>query len=144
MADVKISALPATAAAALTDLLAKVDAAGPTTQKVTLQQIVNLLQTLSLAWVPNQSFANSKILLNADGSASFQNGNMTINLDGSVEFGVGIGPPSPTTITTAGLITTTGAIEITTASEGYILKSANGTRFKMTVDNAGQLDISPV
>lgn len=143
MADVKISALPPTAAAALTDLLAKVDAVGPTTQKVTLNQIITLLQTLSLTWVPNQQFGNGLSTLNANGSAQFATGNVAINADGSVEFGVGAGPPSPTAISSGGLLTSSLAIEITTASEGLILKSANGTRYKITVDNAGQLGTDP-
>lgn len=50
MADVKISALPAATQANLTDLLAKVDATGPTTQKLTNQQLYNLiLATLAAA-----------------------------------------------------------------------------------------------
>lgn len=41
--DVKISALPAATQANSSDLLAKVDAAGPTTQKLTIQQLLNLI-----------------------------------------------------------------------------------------------------
>lgn len=39
--------------------------------------------------------------------------------------------------TISGNLNVSGAIDLTTASEGVIFTSANGTRFKQTVDNEG-------
>lgn len=39
--------------------------------------------------------------------------------------------------TISGNLNVAGAIDLTTASEGVIFTSANGTRFKQTVDNEG-------
>ena len=37
---------------------------------------------------------------------------------------------------------TSGNLELTTASTGVILKSPNGTRYKVTVTNAGSLSVA--
>lgn len=85
----KITALPAAASGNLTDLLAKVnDPSGvPVTQKLTLQQIINLIQSTGL------NFNSGAIVLNTDGSATFLTGANQLSLqalDGRLRLGLGI------------------------------------------------------
>jgi hypothetical protein len=60
--------------------------------------------------------------------------------------GIGLGNTSPTqmlevagNIKTSGSVTAASDVEITSNSNGLILKSPNGTRFRITISNAGVL-----
>ena len=60
--------------------------------------------------------------------------------------GIGLGASSPSqmlevggNIKTSGSVTAASDVEITTSSNGLILKSPNGTRFRITISNAGVL-----
>jgi hypothetical protein len=62
-------------------------------------------------------FSNNLILLNANGSASFANGVTTVAASGDVEIG--------------------------DTTQGLILKSPNGTRYRLKVNDGGQLGTEP-
>lgn len=113
MADVKISNLPAATQANMTDLLAKVDAVGPTTQKLTVLQFANLL-----------GLGSGKVnFVNSTGAANFASGLIQFASDGSAVY--------------------VGDIEISTNDGGIILSSSGGFRWRITVDDAGQLNTNP-
>lgn len=69
---------------------------------------------------------------------------ITIDRDGDLLIG-GTLPSSPNTnLSTDGSATFAGDIETTTAGDGVILKSSNGTRYRLTVANDGTLSTSAV
>lgn len=86
MADVKISALPAAAAAAATDEY-------PSNQSGTTRKITNAqIYSFSLASLNAENplmLAGGAVSINADGSATFSNANIILNLDGSADFAGG-------------------------------------------------------
>jgi hypothetical protein len=81
------------------------------------------------------------IFLNADGSASFGGGQLTLAANGDITdlngFGVAAG-----IIGGLGMLVL-GDIEITSNLKGLILKSPNGTRFRLRVGDAGELGTEP-
>lgn len=159
MADVKISALPAAGALDGTENPPVVQ--GGVTKKMTLSQLLSYLNGLAQLQLGN-NFINIKptgITANfwgilADGSASFAGGGiLTIAADGTLDINGGSVTLSPDgsallasgafTVTGIGLLLTSKPIEITTAGEGYIMKSPDATRWKVTIDNLGQLSTNP-
>ena len=69
---------------------------------------------------------------------------ITIDRNGNLLIG-GTLPSSPNTnLSTDGSATFAGDIETTTAGDGVILKSPNGTRYRLTVANDGTLSTSAV
>lgn len=88
--------------------------------------------------------------LNADGTATLGSGGIIIAIDGSVQIGAGaislnaadgsaVFANANITMTAAGGILTPADIEITDTTKGFIAKSPNGTRYRIKVDNAGNL-----
>ena len=73
-------------------------------------------------------------------------GNISSNLPRSVFFGnVGINTTSPSAkLDVVGNVKASEDIEITTSNEGLILKSPDGTRYRVTVANGGTLSVSAV
>ena len=73
---------------------------------------------------------------------------IVIQVSGSKEtqagtVGIPVGSVTPSYLSTGGpQWDTSGNLELTTASTGVILKSPNGTRYKVTVTNAGNLSVA--
>jgi len=90
------------------------------------------------------NFAGGAIGTGADGSAAFASGAFTVAADGQITVGAMANTifPADGSATLAGgvvLVSATGDIEITDTTKGYITKSPNGTRYRIKVDDAGNL-----
>jgi len=70
----------------------------------------------------------TQVYLNTSGMSYFNGGN------------VGIGTATPA----SKLEVDNGDIEVVDSANGVILRSPNGTRYRITVDNAGNLTTSPI
>ena len=102
-------------------------------------------QNTTTASLENNGSENQLLVLRAQG---------TTNTDGNIRFvtngqdamridenqNVGIGTTSPASQLTAN----GGDIEITSSAKGLILKSPNGTRYRIKVDNSGNLSATAV
>jgi hypothetical protein len=84
------------------------------------------------------SFANNAIFFDAGGGITFAAGAGVLHADGSADFA-----NAAASFDSAGKLTTSQDIEITDTTKGLILKSANGTRYRLKVDNAGNLGTEP-
>ena len=129
MANVKITELAADTNPASTDVLPFVDVASDETKKVT---IANLLENAGNGSAGAPAF-------------SFDSDPDTGMLRSGVNtLGFATGGTQRLAIDSAGDATFAGDIETTTAAKGVILKSPNGTRYRLTVANDGTLSTSAV
>lgn len=80
------------------------------------------------------SFAAGGFQIQADGSTIIGAANILLNADGSASFAA-----NGFAINSVGAATTNQDIEITDTTKGFILRSPNGTRYRLKVDNAGNL-----
>lgn len=119
MADVKISALPAATLAKATDLLAKVDSVGPTTQKLTIAQLLTLSGQILVYTTTDPTTDN---VFPADDSVP------------ALAYKLGV----------PGAIyqwnPNNSAWE---TNNKLIINSPDGTAWAITIDNAGQLSSNP-
>lgn len=160
MANKSIQQLP-NAAAVSTDELEKQVTAGGASQKMTVAQLLTFIQNNATAFTQalvafssSVSFAGGSDNIAADGSFIFRpggvlartftldvngnfqtmNGTFAFNSDGSINFNGGA-----VTSDSVGHLSAINDIEITDTTKGLILKSPNGTRFRLQVDNGGNL-----
>lgn len=113
MPDEPISGLPPGTQANMADLFAQVDSVSGVTQKKTLLLLANLL-----------GLGSGKVnFVNSTGAANFASGLIQFASDGSAVY--------------------VGDIEISTNDGGIILSSSGGFRWRITVDDAGQLNTNP-
>jgi hypothetical protein len=166
MANKNIFDLPASGALVSTDNLEKQVTANGQNQKLTLAQMltfiennatafaqaVNFVSGLTVATNKFQVAANGNIFISntseihADGSAGFGStgSEFIIATDGAISLGGGnfvVLANGVMSVVTS--ITAANDIEITNSANGLILKSANGTRYRLKVDNAGNLGTEP-
>ena len=95
------------------------------------------------------TFAAGKISMNSDGSASFANGELNLAADGSVNIGGGaqtvlaangdVNAADGVAAINGNGFVTSEEFETTVVGKGFILKSPNGTRWRINVSNAGVL-----
>lgn len=105
-------------------------AGGGASQFGTLTQLLTFIQSAATQFTQSTVFfGNGHLLsLSDDGSALFANGHITFANDGSALFANGVFT-----------ISSTGDVEITDTTKGYILKSPNGTRYRIKVSDVGVL-----
>lgn len=155
MANKKIVDLPASGALVGSTLYETELTAGGASQAATHTQLLTFIQNLATAFAQNINIAGNLsigggnvTITAADGSASFGSGSFTIGTDGQITVGAlgltifapdGSGAIGNVTIGVTGNVSTPSDIEITDTTKGYITKSPNGTRYRIKVDNAGQL-----
>jgi len=129
----KFTDLPVSVATHTTDLLAKVnDPSGvPVSQKLTLAQLVTFLQTAMASF----QTASTNTTIDAAGNISTNSAvdvgsgpNISLLADGSASLANGV-------VT----ISATGDVEITDTTKGPIIKSPDGTRYRIKVANGGAL-----
>ncbi len=144
MANKTINQLP-NAAAVSTDELEKQVTAGGASQKMTVAQLLTFIQNNATAFSQSVNFGAN---IAAFGTATFSNnsvgsdplGNFFAN---SFLVGVGVielfGDGHAVFANGVIIMAATGDIEITDTTKGLILKSPNGTRYRIKVDNAGNL-----
>jgi len=136
MADIKISALPAAGALGGTEAAPVVQ--GGVTKQAAISQIPTYLNSLA-----SISFGQGFVQITTTGITA---ANWSILGNGSASFASG----GLLTISDTGLLTVngsvmlkpTGEIEIAVPGVGVKMQSPNGTVFTLTVDNAGQLNIT--
>jgi len=153
VANKTINQLP-NAAVVATDEYEKQVTGGGASQKNTAAQLLTFIQNNATAFAQtinmsgNLNFGAHANILGTDGSANFANNNAGFDAAGNavaVSFIVGVGIielfADGHAVFANGVIIMagTGDIEITDTTKGLILKSANGTRYRLKVDNAGNL-----
>ncbi len=146
MANKTIFQLTPSAALVSTDEVEKQVTGGGQSQKLTLAQMLTFIQNNASALVQTITFGGSiaatsgKFSINqATGSMGFA-GN-AINCDASGNLFVtslDVGA-SNLTISTLGVVLTAGDVEINDTNKGVILKSPNGTRYRIKVSDLGVL-----
>lgn len=161
MANKTIFQLPASGALVSTDEAEKQLTGGGASQKYTLAQLLTFIQNSVTAFTQGnvaftggatfvvgvavidalgnfaaKSFVSNggTAIINSDGSASFANGATQIGNDGSASFGT-----ANFTIGALGVVNTVKDVEVSDTTQGFITKSPNGTRYRLKVDNAGNL-----
>ena len=147
----KFTDLPAASAAHTTDLLAKVDdpSGVPISQKLTVAQLATLLQT-SFSLI---TLSGGLISLAANGSATLASGLTVFSATGGLTLTDGLGVGGATTVFQADgsasianghvSISTAGDIEIDDNTANVIIKSPDGTRYRIKVANGGALSTVP-
>ena len=146
MANKTINQLP-NAAAVATDELEKQVTGGGASQKMTVTQLLTFIQNNANAFAQAITFSgnltssapNRFSIVAATGAAGFANGAVAIDATGNVlitSLDVGAGSFN---IGSAGDAHSVNDIEISDTLKGLILKSPNGTRYRLKVDNAGNL-----
>jgi hypothetical protein len=157
MPNKNIFALPASGALVSTDEMEKQVTANGQNQKLTLAQMLTFIQNNATAFALAINFGGNVGkgvlwgVVAVDGSAFFANGNFTvdpsgiltgpfwlINADGSCSFS-----GANFIIDVLGNVFASHDIEISDTAKGFILKSPNGTRYRLKVDNAGNLGTEP-
>ncbi len=160
MANKSIHQLP-NAVPVSTDELEKQVTAGGASQNMTVAQLLTFIQNNAVAFTQAQVDFSSALTagggafrvagtgavtvsgatgvqLLTNGSATFANQFIILQFDGSASFGNGT-----FNISTAGITTVSNDVEVTDTTKGFILKSPNGTRFRISVDNGGNLGTNP-
>ena len=146
MANKTISQLP-NAAAVATDELEKQVTGGGASQKMTVTQLLTFIQNNATAFAQaivfsgtlTSSVPNRFSLNPTSGACSFATGAFTVDSSGNVSgssLNIGAGNFQ---VGGLGDVVTVNDIEITDTIKGLILKSPNGTRYRLQVDNAGNL-----
>ena len=153
MANKTINQLP-NAAVVATDEYEKQVTGGGASQKNTATQLLTFIQNNATAFSQNIVFSGNlqfgakANVVAADGSATFSSNNAGFDPFGNVfgvsyVVGVGIielfGDGHAVFANGVIIMAATGDIEITDTTKGLILKSPNGTRYRLKVDNAGNL-----
>ncbi len=129
-------------------ILAATDAGGGS-GGFTLAQILAYVEANATAFAQNLTISGNLNstrwqILKSDGSASFAFGGLTIDGSGNLAVGGGINVGSGNlNITTLGEMQMAGDLEIVNTAGGLILKSPNGNRYRLKVDNAGNLGTEP-
>ncbi len=97
---------------------------------------------ISLSADGSASFAVGKITFATDGSANFADGSFAIKSDGGLAAGISYtfnADGSGTLASGVIIFSSSGDVEITDTTKGFIQKSPNGTRYRIKVDDAGNL-----
>lgn len=130
MADTKISNLPATAGANLTDLLAKVnDPSGvPVTEKVTLEQVEILMRNIIML-AGQLGLVITAPAVPTDDPIVYQDSGLTPLF----------------TVNPLGAVISVSNIETSAAAgtAGFVLRSPDATRWRITVSNLGTVGATP-
>ncbi len=117
-------------------------AGGGASQFGTLTQLLTFIQGNANAFTQDPVTFSGTVnfsvnaFVNPNGAALFANGFFRIGADGSLSIGFG---PGAFLVSTTGVCTSTQDIEITDTTKGYILKSPNGTRYRIKVSDVGVL-----
>ncbi len=145
MANKSIQQLPG-AAVVSTDEYEKQVTAGGASQKCTAAQLLTFIQNNATAFAQNlilsgnlNAASGKWQILQSSGAVSFAGGQAGIDGAGGMSVGALDVGASNLVIVTSGQIISVEDIEITDTIKGLILKSPNGTRYRLKVDNAGQL-----
>ena len=102
-------------------------------------------QNTTTASIENNGTENQFLVFRAQGTTStdgnirfITNGTDVVRIDENQNVGIGVTSPA------SKLEVDGGDIEIDDSARGLILRSPNGTRYRITVDNAGNLSTSTV
>ncbi len=155
VANKTINALSAGGALALTDEIERQITGGGASQKFTGAQLVALVEANAAAFAKTSvSFANTIVasVLNAASAVNVNSGAITLGAggdifaNGQITIGAAVIILAPNGDVTAvgsllvgGFITSPADIEVTDTASGFVLKSPNGTRYRIKVDDGGQL-----
>lgn len=154
MANKTIFQLPPGVAVASTDEVERQLTANGASQKFTVAQLLTFIQNNLTALAQtvtvsgNLNVGTKAAIVVADGSCAFATGNAGFDAFGNV-FGaslvVGVGIielfSDGHAVFANGVVTVSagGDVEITDTTKGLILKSPNGTRYRLKVSDGGQL-----
>jgi len=133
--SVKISNLPAATQANLTDLFVKSDQGGAPSQKLTVQQLITLIQTA----MTQLSVAAGSTIMDGTGTLTVGFGSAPGPFDGTIKLLSAGNSSMITLLGTDGSGHFRGDIEISNTAFGLILNTPGGFRYRLKMDDNGQL-----
>jgi hypothetical protein len=151
MPNKNIFALPASGALVSTDEMEKQVTANGQNQKLTLAQMLTFIENNATAFTQGINFsgniqnpAGSKWAINAaTGGCGFASNAFNVDAAGNTAISsLDVGAANLTIAATGNLVTVED-VEISNTVKGFILKSPNGTRYRLKVDDAGNLGTEP-
>lgn len=122
----ELPGLPATSVARTTDKLEKLDGVSAKRESVTLQQVINLLNTLSTF-----TLANGAVTFLSNGITQLGNGNFSVDAAGNAIFS--------NMVPTGDDISIESDLRFTTQFVGPVLVAPNSSKWRIIVSNAGAL-----